>query len=75
MARAWQAMRFVTRDLPGPRATPFIRAMQDLERDLEYVTTHPESDPEVVQAFMETIVEPTALKILTDCRSVQASLG
>jgi len=73
--RGWEAMRFVTRDLPGPLVTRYVQQMQDIEESLLHVASSDVVSAEGLQAFCEASIEPRIQQILRSVQELRTSLG
>lgn len=71
LERAWQAMQFICADMPGPRALPHVRELEDVEREMSRVSALP---PEAAEA-LETILETRIRNAVDACRRERSSLG
>lgn len=71
--RAWQSMRFVTKDMFGPLARPYVADLAALQVELEKSLSR---DPRAgVVAFYDAIADTRSQKILAAAIMAKTSLG
>lgn len=70
LERAWQGMRFIAQDMPGPLVQPYVKALEALEVESENIPSS-----EAAQLVFEAGLDRRAQRILAECILAKPSLG
>ena len=69
--RAWQSMRFIAADMPGPLVLPFVEQLKALEQEVATVVPIDEAQ----RVALEALFDQRIRRVIDACRDAKASLG